>query len=143
MKKKPCTKIAALDVGQKKIGIALSNLEIMIAIPHSIYIRRNLKKDLEFLQGFALENAIGGFIIGLPISLDGSISDFAKKIMSFADKLSQALQIDIYFEDEKYTTIIANDMLAEIGLSRKKRNSIDDKFSAMLILKNFIEKVSV
>ncbi len=136
------SKIAALDIGQKKIGIALSNLELMLAIPHSIYARNNLKKDLEFFEKFIIENNIVGIIIGLPLSIDGSSSEQAKKINEFATKLSVRLQIAIFFEDESYTTIIANDMLAAIGLKRKKRNGIDDKISAMLILDAFIKKFS-
>src|SRR4051812_17196634 len=91
------TKIAALDIGQKKIGIALSNLEIMMAIPHSIYIRNNLKKDLEFFKQFIIANNIVGLIIGLPLSINRPLSEQATKISSFASQLSTKLQIAIFF----------------------------------------------
>ena len=138
---KPKFKLMGLDVGQKKIGVAFASSDTLIATPFKTFIRKNNAFDLKMLSDLSNEFAADGIVIGLPLEANGEEGVAAKKIRSFSEKLSAALKLPITFEDERFTTIIAQDMLRNMDMSRKVRDNIDDQVSAQLILDGFIKKI--
>jgi putative holliday junction resolvase len=142
-----CSKIAALDIGEKKIGIAFSSNEILLAIPHSVYKRTNIKDDTDYLKSLFDEHSVGGIVIGFPFRSENPekeivLGEQKERINSFTKKLSNKTRLPIIFEDEQYTTVMADSMMKDIDINRKKRNSIDDKIAAMIILDTFLNKLN-
>lgn len=125
--------LLALDVGSKKIGIASGNSLTRFATPLKV-----VAHDVGAVQKFIKEYDIHGLIVGIPSKKDSSSF---KMIVKFANELSDKLKIPITFEDETYTTAMANSLLKEVGLNRKKRNEIDDMIAAQIILDSFFKKL--
>jgi len=128
-------KLIALDVGGKKIGIAFGNVETKIVSPYKT-IPVN-KQTLAYLVTLMTEYQVDGVVVGLPLELTGKVGTAAKRVMKFAKELSTKTVLPITYEDERYTTTIANDLLIQIGMNRKRRAKIDDHISAKVILDSF------
>lgn len=129
----PVFHILALDVGSKKIGVATSSSIIKIATPIKV-----IPNDFYMIKKIIEEYEAKGLVLG--ISGDEK-SKSHKMIKEFAIALSEKISIPITFEDERYTTIIANELLKDTGLNRKKRNMIDDMVAAQIILDSFLKKL--
>ena len=125
--------IFGLDVGNKKIGIASGNSLLKIATPVKV-----IPNDISTLKKYIKDYEIHGLVLGISDNKDSSSH---KMIEKFAKKLSEAVELPITFEDEKYTTIIANELLKEAGMNRKRRNEIDDMIAAQIILDSFFKKL--
>ena len=96
---------------------------------------------MHMLKDLVAQYQVNGIVIGLPLELSGDEGIAAKKMRSFAQKLFEATNILITFEDERFTTSIANDMLIQIGMNRKTRARVDDQVSAQVILESFIRHI--
>ena len=96
--------LAGLDLGDKTIGIAISDRNLSIGSPIKTIARKGGYKDLESLKKFVNEFKIGGFILGLPLSLNGEQNERTKKTRDFGEKLLENLSINICFHDERYST---------------------------------------
>lgn len=128
-------KLVALDVGGKKIGIAFGNIETKIVSPYKTIIVG--KQTLDFLVALTKEYQIDGIVIGMPLELTGKAGSAARRTMRFAKELEKKTPLPITYEDERFTTTIANDLLIQIGMNRKQRAKIDDHISAKVILDSF------
>lgn len=126
--------IIALDVGTKKIGIAVTDNEQIIPSPFEVYQRRNTSKDLGHIAQLAKDKNAGGFVVGLPIDLDGNEQKNCEKIRFFANKIYKKTGLNIFMQDERMSTAAADRVLSDAGVKRKKRNEIDDKIAASYIL---------
>lgn len=135
----PCGKIIGIDYGTKKLGIASADLDILLAVPKSIYQRSNFTNDKKFINNLIKIEKVTGIVFGLPLNSDGSSNPASQKILDFV--VSLELEIPVLFINEIMTTKYANELLKETGLNRKKRNEIDDKIAAQLILQSFIESL--
>ncbi|MCE2993483.1 MAG: Holliday junction resolvase RuvX [Alphaproteobacteria bacterium] len=135
VKEKRGFKLLGMDVGGRKIGLALAELEMNITTPFSVIERKGAGHDREIISSVIEENRIAGIVVGVPLVL-GNMTDGAKHIMAYVESLK--LSIPVYYEDESYTSQIADDMLKATGLKRKKRNELDDKLAAKLILDSFL-----
>ena len=135
----PKGKIIAIDYGSKKLGLASTDLEILIAVPKLIYQRTKFDSDKKFLHDLIINEKVVGLVFGLPLNADGTANEASHKIADFVASLE--LQIPVLFVNEIMTTKHANELLKETGMNRKKRNEIDDKIAAQLILKSFIESL--
>lgn len=138
-------KAMALDVGDKTIGVAISDELLMIAHGHSTIERIGIKKDTGKILNLIKDTNCDIVIIGLPINLDGSDSIQTKKVREFAIALENKLRsnsmqtVDIKFQDERFTTSIAENILIEADVSRKKRKSVIDKQAAVIILQSYLD----
>lgn len=126
--------ILALDLGMKKVGVAVAEYGINLALPVSVISYKKLATLLEELKKIMDGRNIGLFIIGI-VDL-GENSPYRRLI-----KALEEFEIPICFEDEAYTTSVANQMLKEHGISRRKRNTMDDMVAAQLILQSFLDKL--
>jgi putative Holliday junction resolvase len=135
-------RLLALDVGTKRIGLAISDQSRFIATPKLILSRQSNQKDFIKIRDFIEENQVVGIIIGLPVNLDGSaiaMTEFAKK---FAENFDQFLEekFPIFFFDERLSSSEARSFNAS-ELSRKNNKFVDD-IAASLILQHFLDSVA-
>lgn len=129
-----------LDVGQRRIGIALSDPLEFFAQGHSVLERHNtLARDLEILTEIIGAEMVEGIVIGLPKNLNGTEGIMAEKIREFGGKLEQKSGLPIVFWDERLSTVAAERVLLEADLSRKKRKQKIDQVAAVLILQNYLD----
>ncbi|WPX96607.1 Holliday junction resolvase RuvX [Candidatus Bandiella euplotis] len=130
-------KVLGIDFGARKSGLAIYNSEIRLAIPTEVF--EDIEKNLEVLLTLIKEMDINGIIIGLPLKFDGSIAANAKHIVKFAETLATKAHIPTILSDERCTTALANTLLKESNIKRKKRNQIDDIVAACILLENFFQ----
>lgn len=134
--------IMSLDLGEKKIGIAFSDRNNLIATPHSIYYRRNVRKDIGFLNRLFLEGDAGCLIVGLPLALEDEEKPWCKAILSFVNKIIKKYNVIVYLQDESFSTVAANEILAFAGLSCQKAKKLGDKISASIILQRTLDAIN-
>ena len=128
-------KILGIDFGEKKSGLALYNSEVNVAIP--LVVIKEIRKNLNSLLKCTQDKGINGMIIGLPLQLDGSTTENTQNIVEFAKMLDAKTKLPIILSDERFTTALANTLLKETNLKRKKRNQVDDAVAASILLENF------
>ena len=127
-----------MDIGDKRIGVAVSDPFNTYALPVKTYVRKNLTEDLAAVGSLVKEKSATAIICGLPVSFDGTPSLQTKKAQFFIDKLKEALKIPVYAVDERCTTVEAEELLIEQGKSRKERKKCVDALAACSILEGFL-----
>lgn len=132
-------KIASLDVGVKKIGIAISNSLVQVVTPLPIFTRVGDNSDVDRLVDILKESGVEGIIIGMPFTLNGDLGKNSNNVIKLAERILNLFYIPIIFVDERFTTKLANNMLKQMNISRKKRNQIDDQLAAMILLEDFLK----
>ena len=133
-------RIVGLDIGQKRIGIALSDLLGLTAQGVETYHRKNLEADYQYLVQFIKENDVGSMVVGLPKNMNNSLGFKAEEIQNFIAGLTQRVDIPVFWVDERLTTVSAERMLVDADVSRKKRKNVVDKIAAVLILQLHLDK---
>jgi putative holliday junction resolvase len=133
-------RLIGLDVGDKNIGIAISDGLGITAQALSTLKRTNIKTDIDAIKKILDEYHIKEIIVGLPKNMDGSIGVQANKTIHFSEHLKKNFDVKIIFLDERLTTVMANKALLEGDLSRKKRKKRIDKIAAQLILQNYLDR---
>jgi len=129
-----------LDLGERRIGLALSDPLEITAQSHSAYERQNsLKRDLEFLQNFIIKQEVEGVVIGLPKNMNGTEGPMAEKARSFGKILHEKIKLPIIFWDERLSTTSAGRILIEADLSRRDRKKKVDQLAAAIILQNYLD----
>jgi putative Holliday junction resolvase len=132
-------RIAGIDYGTLRIGIALADPETSIASPHQTYVRRNEAADREYFRRLAAEEQIMRFVVGLPLHLDGRESEKSIEARRFGKWLGEATGVPVEFFDERFTTHEAEIHLAGARLSKKKRQARLDKLAAQIMLAAYLE----
>ena len=132
-------RVMALDVGDKAIGIAVSDALLLTAQPRPTLRRKDLRSDIQALQQIAAENEVHQIVVGQPLHMSGKPSSQSEKVARFAEELHKALDIPIVFWDERLTSVAAEEHLAEMGLNWRKRRQHVDKIAAMIILQNYLD----
>lgn len=133
-------RIMALDIGDVRIGIALSDLLQTIASPFESYRRKGFVKDIEYILNLAKEKEVGQIVSGLPLSMDGSENAQSAKVREFAEALAARTEIPLSFVDERFTTVSAERLLVSADVSREGRKKMVDKIAAAIILDNFMSR---
>jgi len=132
-------RILGLDVGDKKIGISLSDSTCSIAQALKVYRRTTLEKDLNELKRVVEENSIGEIVIGLPKDLSGAIGKKATEVMAFADAVQRHTSRRIVLWDERFTTNEANRVFEMAQVSHKKRKPFIDMMASQIILQGYLD----
>lgn len=141
-------KALALDVGDKTIGVAVSDDLLLCAHGIRTIERVGIRKDAGVILDILDEYACDTIVIGLPKKLDGTDSPQTQKVYEFKSMLENKLRstgkshINIVFQDERLTTVQAERILIEADLSRKRRKEVIDKQAAVLILQGYLDKLS-
>lgn len=128
-------RIMGLDVGEKRIGVAVSDLLGYIAQGISVVKR----EDIEELKKIVGDYNIEKIVVGLPKNMDGSIGEQAKKVLAFMENLKKEINLPILTWDERLTTKEAEGVLLRADLSRAKRKKVIDKLAAVLILQSYLD----
>jgi putative holliday junction resolvase len=130
----------ALDVGSKRIGVAVSDPGGTFALPVGTIERTNLREDLARIVGYAESYQAGELVVGDPISLSGERGIAAQKIDAFVERLREVFTGAIHLVDERLTTAQVTKSLIDADVSRKKRKQVVDKMAAALILESFLAR---
>ena len=133
--------IMGLDLGKVKIGLAISDQTQTIATPLEVYTRKNRKKDLEFIVNILQTESIGAIVCGLPLTLDGTENNNCLYARRFCQSIQECLTLPVWFQDERFTTKTSNESLKQLGIRRKKRDQIDDKIAATIILQSTLDRL--
>ena len=136
-------RLLGLDVGSKTIGLALSDVAQTIATPLETIRRTKFKNDAERLRDIVAEHDVGGFIIGLPISMDGSEGPRCQSVRQFTQNLLAIIDLPAALWDERLSTAAVQRMMtAEADLTRKRRAGLVDKLAASYILQGAIDAMN-
>jgi putative Holliday junction resolvase len=133
-------RILALDMGQKRIGVALSDAEARLASPLTVLPKRGRDENLRAIGALTAQHGAGLIVLGLPRKSEAEPGEAAEAIQRFGKRLEKALKIPVAFVDEFETTVRAQDALLEADVSRAKRRQKVDKVAAALILQAFLDK---
>lgn len=129
----------ALDVGTKRIGVAMSD-ELFLTAQGAETIRC-MTPDADFakIKKMVEENAVGEIVVGLPINMNGTYGPKAKEVLDFIDKLTKMISVPIKTWDERLTTAQGQRMLIEADVSRAKRKGAIDMIAAQIILQSYLD----
>ncbi|AIS52334.1 putative holliday junction resolvase [Thermoanaerobacter kivui] len=137
-------RVMALDVGDKTIGVAISDPLGTIAQGLTTIKRNSNQKDLERIKEIVNQYKVEIIIVGLPKNMDGSIGPQGQKVLKFADFLKENFEIPVMLWDERLTTVEAERVLIEkANVSRKKRKKVIDKLAAVLILQGYLDSKKI
>jgi putative Holliday junction resolvase len=139
MEENPRLRLIGLDVGDKRIGVAISDPTCTISSPLPAINRNTLEKDIKLVLDIAETHNARTIVVGLPISLNGSIGPQAKKIKSFIKDLARSSTIPIESQDERFSTLEAERLLRESGHQPSRNRGLTDSASAAVILQSYID----
>jgi len=132
-------RILALDVGQQRIGLAISDGLGLTAQGLSTLTRKDIEKDLCALREIIRAHKVKEIVVGLPLNMDGTLGKKAKEVVDFVGILEQRLGYPVKVWDERLTTLEAEATLLAADLSRKKRRKVVDRLAAQLILQSYLD----
>jgi putative Holliday junction resolvase len=130
-------RVLALDVGERRIGVAVS--EGLLATPHGVIHRRSKAQDFAAVARMVTELGAERVVVGLPLSLNGDVGPQARRVMRYAQALARALPVPVELYDERYSTVTADELLAEGG--RKRRRTPIDAAAAAVILQEYLANI--
>lgn len=139
-------RLIGIDQSKKAWGLSISNPDLTIATPLKTIERTKFTQGVQTLAAICREYGVSGFIIGLPLNMDGSEGPRVESVKHFADNLMAAREVLgfdplIAFFDERLTTHAVDDFLDEQNVSRKRRDEVIDKLAAQMILQGALEKM--
>lgn len=132
--------LLALDVGSKRIGVAVADPTGTFALPLTVIERTNLKADLQRISELAREYSVEEMVIGYPMTLAGQAGPAAEKMDRFIEQLERVFAGVVHRVDERLTTAQATKTLISADVSRAKRKTVVDKMAAALILESYLAR---
>ncbi|MBR1891816.1 MAG: Holliday junction resolvase RuvX [Clostridia bacterium] len=134
-------KFICFDIGNKRIGVAVSDPFMSMALPKETFFRKNFESDLVALSDLAKKEGADRIVCGLPLNVDGTESQQTKLTRSFIEALKKVTDIPIVTADERYSTLEARRILIEGDVRREKRKNYVDSIAASFILEDYINKL--
>jgi len=132
------SRILSLDLGEKNIGVAVSDPLGLTAQGVEVLRRQSLSGVLERIRQLIDEYGVEEIVLGLPRRMDGTLGEKAKEVLRFKDKLENFAGIKVTLWDERFSTVAARRALLEADVSRKGRKKVIDKLAAVLILEGYL-----
>jgi putative Holliday junction resolvase len=133
-------RIMALDMGEKRIGVALSDELLLTAQGLCVVDSKGTEKDLVQIGELIKEKGVTHLLLGLPRNMNGTQGPMAEKVREFGNRLSVTHpQIPVEYWDERLTTTAAQRMLVDADMSRNRRRQVVDKIAAVLILQGYMD----
>ena len=132
----------AFDIGDKRIGVAISDPFNTYALPSETYFRKGFKEDVEAIAKIAKNKGATKIICGLPVNFDGSQALQTEKTAKFIEALKEATATEVICEDERFTTKMAHETLISEGMRREKRKNYVDALAAANILDGYLAKIN-
>lgn len=140
-----CTEVSivartlAVDYGEKRIGLAVSDELGITASPLMTLVRRSDDETVRQIAQLASKLRVTQIVVGLPRRTDAQEGEMERKVKAFAEKLRQEVSVPVVLFDERFTTRIAEQVLLEADLSRRKRKQVRDRLAAVILLQSFLE----
>lgn len=141
----PNQRIVGVDYGDKKIGIAHSDISQKIAIPLKTISRSNIENDINDIDGVLKIYSTNLLVLGLPLTNDGTHGATAQKVRSFANLLDQRLDINIFFWDERFSSKSANNaaFMMDKNYDKNKKELYTDHLAASVFLQNYLDYIKI
>lgn len=133
-------RVIGLDLGDKTIGVAVSDGLGITAQGLTTVLRRSNSKDMEALKAYIDEYEAGEIVVGLPKNMDGTLGPQADKALAFAEKLKAEFGLPVVLYDERLTTSLVQRALIEADVSRAKRKKVVDMLAAQVILQGYLDR---
>lgn len=130
--------VLALDLGERRIGVAISDPQRLTARPLSVIARASRDRDLERVRQMAAQFAVGVVVVGLPLNMDGTSGRGAQRARRFANRLARSLEAEVRLWDERLTTWEAELQMAEAGLPPERKRELRDAAAAAVILQDYL-----
>ena len=134
-------RLLGFDLGEKTIGLALSDTLLSIATPLETLRRGKFAADAEKLKTIVHQHQVGGFVVGLPVNMDGSEGPRCQSVRAFAHNLLQRIGLPLAFWDERLSTAAVTRTMIDADLSRARRAELVDKLAAAYILQGFLDRL--
>jgi len=132
-------RIMGLDVGDRRIGVALSDELGLLATPFAVLKRSSLREDVQRVVRLVAEQGVGTVVVGLPYSLSGELGPQAVKVKRFGEALANALPVPVIFWDERYSTVEASRMLTAAGRRARRQKPYIDAAAAAVMLQSYLD----
>lgn len=132
-------RLAALDYGTVRVGVAITDPDQRLASPLANYTRHGLEADAKWLAEITRRERIVGFVVGLPIHVSGDESAKSREARKFGQWVAQITGLPVSFFDERYTSAQAESLLLEAELTKKRRKERMDKLAAQILLAAYLE----
>jgi putative Holliday junction resolvase len=133
-------RLLALDVGDVRIGVALSDETGTLASGLATLRAVGPRKDAQAVAALVREHGVGEVVVGLPLRLDGSLGPQGEKVLGFVERLRRVLRVPVVTRDERLTSVAADERLAEAGVKRRERRVRLDQAAAALILQELLDE---
>ncbi len=134
------SRIMAIDWGERRVGIAMSDESRTIASPHSVLKRsHSLRKDMEKISSLIEESDVGMVVVGIPMEMNGTLGLAAEMILKVVKKFQDELGVPVKTWDERLSTAEALKVLVAGDVSRRKRKGVVDRVAAALFLQTFLD----
>jgi putative Holliday junction resolvase len=133
-------RILALDLGERRIGLAVSDPMEILATGLPTLERKSIEEDLSVLEKIVKERSIGKIILGFPKHMNGDIGEKANESIRFKDLLESRFKVPVELLDERWTTVMAKKILVESNVPWQKGKGKVDQIAAQLILENYLER---
>lgn len=134
--------IVGLDLGEKTIGVAISDLRRSVATPIEVIRRVKFTQDAARLLDLLAARNVEGIVLGLPLNMDGSEGPRVQSTRAFAANLARLTNLPIIFWDERLSTVAAERALLEADTSRKRRKEVIDQVAAGYILQGALDRMT-
>ncbi len=134
------TRSLGLDMGDKRIGVALSDPNGILASPFTIINRRDETADVEAITDIINQKQVKQVIVGLPRSMDGSLGKQAEKVKAFTQKLCSHTGVPVEFRDERLTTVSAKRLMRAANTKKTREKARYDAIAAALILQGYLDE---
>ncbi len=129
----------AIDLGDVRVGIAVSDMMGIVANALETYYRKNDEEDFAHILKLIREQNAGVVVVGLPLNMDGSKGPRALAAEEWGGKLAELTQARVVFQDERLTTVTSERVLIESGMRREKRKDVIDRVAATVILQTYLD----
>ncbi|UCC91140.1 MAG: Holliday junction resolvase RuvX [Dehalococcoidia bacterium] len=134
------TRSLGLDIGDKRIGVALSDPQGILASPLTIITRQNETADIEAIINITSQHQVERVVVGLPRSMDGSLGKQAEKVEAFVQKLSSQTKVPVEFRDERLSTVSARRLMQAAYAKKPRKKALDDAVAAAIILQGYLDE---
>lgn len=133
-------RLLALDLGERRIGLAVSDAAGSLVFPAGYLLRTKFSQDLDRVLEIARDRDIQGFVVGVPYTLGGEIGPGAKRAQRFIRALRKRTDLSVYSMDERFTSVEAEGLLREAGRQPSREKGAVDEAAAALILQRFLDR---
>jgi len=129
-----------LDIGDSRIGAALSDPQGILATPFTIIHRKDEAADCRAIADIITQNQVEQVIVGLPYNMDGSLGGQAEKVKTFVSALSGQIAVPVTYRDERLSTVTARRLMREAGGKKSREKAHDDAIAAAVILQGYLDE---